>query len=859
MSSSTPAPIAARLPVDERRGHARPTVSIVIVNFNGERDLPTCLDSINELGYPKEQIEVIVVDNGSVDGSRRLLQERYPAARVLAQETNLGFAPAVNLGVQGASGELVALLNNDMHVQPGWLDALVDAWDPDQGYDCVAGTILDWNGDRIDFAEGVVNWHGMGDQVGFGKPVEQVAIEDGRELLFACGGAMLVTRSVFLELGGLDPDYFAYYEDIDFGWRLWLSGRKVRLAADAVSFHRHNGTSGRFPFYQRALLYERNALRTLIKNLDDANLDRVLGPALLLLVKRALGESESDRYHYAFGAEGTDDSTETVPRALMARLHAISDLLDGLDGLMQERRRVQLTRKVGDAVILQKFGHPFRPIGVGGETYLRAAETVRRQFRIDELFEREKASRVFVLAYDAIREKMAGPAVRSWEIAKAMSRHCETIVVSDAPFERSAEGVQTHTLTGGDEELHQLLTETDVVLVQGYALLKYPSLRHTRALLVVDLYDPWLLENLEMHRDTPLEVAGDFAIRHDVDVQTQLLDHGDYFICASERQRDYWLGMLSARGRVNRVAYEGDRSLRSLVDVVPYGAPETPIDTSTPRLKGVVPGIEQDDILLIWTGGTWEWFDPLLVLDAFMRARAREPRLKLYFMGLDQASAAGVPQMQVAKDLRARAEAAGLVDSAVFFGNWAPYDDRGSYLSEADIAVLATKDLAEVRLAFRSRILDHFWAGLPTVTTSGDVLSDVIRADEAGIVTPIGDVDAFADALLVLASDDDRRSRMSANASAVARRYGWSTAISPLARVLDNPSKWHAMRAERRKARQTELREDTQVLLIHRRGMIDQYSSLARKVDKLKRSPLGPFAKFAWKVARRVRRVARRN
>jgi GT2 family glycosyltransferase/glycosyltransferase involved in cell wall biosynthesis len=835
------------------RADRLPTATIVIANFNGEADLPECLDSIRALDYPADKVETIIVENGSSDGSRKLLAERYPWVKVLEQETNLGFAPAVNLGVEAATGELVALLNNDMQVEPGWLDALVDSYDPENGYTCVAGTILDWSGEKVDYAEGVLNWHGMGDQIGFGLPVDQVSITDGKELLFACGGAMLISRKVYLDLGGLDADYFAYFEDVDLGWRLWLSGHKVRLAADARCRHRHNGTSGRFPFYQRALLYERNALRTIIKNLDDENLGRVLAPALLLLIQRVIGDTKIDRSTFDFGAAEAGDTTP-VPLDALARLHGVGDIIGDLDELMRLRREVQLRRVADDDAVLARFGRPFRPLGAGGTDYLEASESIRRNFQIDRVFPEGKATRVAVLAYDRIGERMAGPAVRSWEIAKALAKSYTVTLLSPWEVEREAPGVEVLKFDA-PEELRQMLVESDVVLVHGYALVQYPILKTTRALLAVDLYDPWIFENLEMRRETIDDRVEDFHLRVDVDVQTELLDHGDFFVCASERQRDYWLGMLTARGRVDRPSYSADPTLRSLIDVVPYGCPDTePSEAGgAPVLRGVHPAIPDDSIIVIWGGGTWEWFDPVLVLEAFAVAHAREPRLRLYFMGLDQAAGQGVPRMKVAVRLRERAAELGLVDTAVVFGNWAPYDERGQYLVESDIGIIATKDLAEVRLSFRSRLLDHFWTGLPTISTAGDVLADVVSDNDAGAVVPIGDRDALAAEILRLADDTELRARQSRNARALADRYRWAANVEPLAALAANPAKWRAVRSTRATRRQLDLSEDTQILLLHRRAMINDYARVAKLFHFVGNSKiLRPIARF---IKRKVLRI----
>ncbi|MBC7460446.1 MAG: glycosyltransferase, partial [Thermoleophilia bacterium] len=696
-------------------------------------------------------------------------------------------------------------------------------------------------------------WHGMGDQIGFGLPVEQVSIVDGKELLFACGGAMLITRKVYLDLGGLDADYFAYFEDVDFGWRLWLSGYKVRLAKDATCRHRHNGTSGKFPFYQRALLYERNALRTIIKNLDDENLGKFLGPALLLLLQRALEETKSDRAPFQFGAEGDPDATEAIPRSALARLHAVGDIIGDLDELMRKRRAVQLGRVASDDDVLARFGRPFKPLGAGGTDYLAAAESIRRNFKLEDSFTAAKATRVAILGYDKVGEKMAGPAVRSWEIAKALSKTCHVTFLSRHKVERSAPGVEVLEFEH-PEELRQMLVESDVVLVQGFALVEYPILRSTRALLVVDLYDPWLFENLEMRARTIDDRVEDYHVRVDVDVQTELLDRGDFFICASERQRDYWLGMLSGRGRVDRIAYGADPTLRSLIDVVPYGSPDTPLrpEGSANVLKGVHPCVPADSIVVAWGGGVWDWFDPVLVLEAFADAYAVEPRLRLFFLGLDQAAGAGVPTMRAAQQLRDRSEQLGLTDEAVIFGPWVAYDERGKYLDESDMGIIATKDLAEVRLSFRSRLLDNFWGGLPTIATEGDVLADLVKEHDAGIVAPIGDHAAITAAILRLAGDEELRARQSAHATALGVKYQWGNNVAPLRNLVEHPAKWRAMRDARPRRRQLDLSEDTQVLLLHRRAQINDYGAVAKVFHFVGNS------KILRPIARRIKRIVMR-
>ncbi len=756
-----------------------PTCSLVIVAFNAAHHLAPCLNSLAALDYPSDRYEVIVVDNGSTDETLELLGESYSWVRVLPQGRNLGFAEANDVGAEASGFDCVAPVNADMHFPRDWLREMVRHYDPEGGVPCVSSLILDWDGSHVDFAGGLLNWAGHGNQVGYGRPVGTVHLEDGRELLFPCGGAMLIERELFLDVGGFDPSYFIYFEDVDLGWRLRLFGHRTVLAATARAYHRGHGTTSEFRTFQVKTLYERNALRTLIKNLGSPAIDRVLPGALLLLAKRA---ADAARH------EGE------VPRLSLAHLHAAGDLVAELDVLLERRRQVQARRVVADDEILPLFRRPFQPSPRDDDPYLKALVQVVHGLRLDRVFDRRPATRVVVVGYDRVGQRMAGPAVRSWEIAAAWAQSVPVVFASEWKVEREPPSGVSVEWFASPAELERLVEEADVVLVHGHAVERFPFLRRVRALRVVDLYDPWLLENLENQRSFP-PLEGDWIVRRDVDVQRELLDIGDFFVCASERQRDYWLGMLSARGRLDGAAAESDPTFRSLIDVVPYGCPdERP--QAAPVLKGVHPQVPDDAFLLLWGGGTWDWFDPLTVLDAFTRAHEHLPNARLYFMGLELPDR-GVPAQRVAHELRTRATELGVAGDSVLFGDWVPYDERGAYLAGADVGVLATRPLAEVRLAFRSRLLDHFWAGLPTIMTGGDTLADLVEREQAGIVCAPGDTGALTSAILALAQDPQLRNAMAANAAGLADRFRWRAAVRPLRRITEEPWRWTETRRNR--------------------------------------------------------------
>lgn len=460
------------------------SVAVIIVNYNGVRHLPACLDSVLAMDY--EDFRVVVVDNASTDGSLELLAEYYPRVEVIRNADNVGFAPAVNEAVRASDAECVALLNNDMTVERTWLRELVAGYGPEDGYSCVAGLILDWQGERIDFIQGIVNWYGCADQVAFGQLVRDVTFSPDPELLFACGGSMLVSRDVFDQLGGFDESFFAYFEDVDFGWRMRLFGHKVRFQATAKSFHRHHGTSAAFPMYQRTLLYERNALMCLIKNLDDDHLARVLGPALLLVCERSILDTGSSRGDFDLGQPPVDAASQSSEGAL-ARLHAVSDVLRDLHKVFEKRRFIQRARRVGDAEIFRLFGRPFEPLGRNDEAYCETMSKVTDLFDLQSMIGPTQASSFLLLSDrdgdDAAHRRtvdLAAPLSVLGSVSVCVAPHLQEATRASLP-----EGTAVFPY-GATAHLVELCQEHDVVVVGHHELETRAFLEHEAALVVAD-------------------------------------------------------------------------------------------------------------------------------------------------------------------------------------------------------------------------------------------------------------------------------------------------------------------------------------------------------------------------------------
>ncbi len=349
------------------------TASIIVVSWNGRRRLESLLPVLREL-HERLDLEVVVVVNGSRDGSRALLS-REPWVTRIELPRNVGFAAGVNRGAEAARGDVLLLLNDDAHPVGNWVEELCAPISSGEA-GIVGGRILDQTGETVQFLEGILTFDGHAFQRGSGMPVSAIPESaEAKPSLFACGGNMAVSRDLFLELGGFDDDYFAYFEDVDLGWRASLAGHRVLLVAGGTVHHEGAATSGRLDPFDRGFLFEVNAFKTVVKNMDETMLRDYLPIILLTLLSRLheLTSRLSDRdgilKHRLFGKRGYRPSKRSFWSRLLGgrevlqveHPHAISycrsieQILSGLDDLLKKRMSVQVRRKVSDRELFERI------------------------------------------------------------------------------------------------------------------------------------------------------------------------------------------------------------------------------------------------------------------------------------------------------------------------------------------------------------------------------------------------------------------------------------------------------------------------------------------------------------------------
>ncbi|MGQ9629136.1 MAG: glycosyltransferase family 2 protein [bacterium] len=297
------------------------TISVIVPTYNGERYLPGCLKSLLDQTF--RDAEIIVVDNGSTDGSIPLIKKNFSQIVAVELGENLGFSGAVNEGIRRSEGGLIALLNNDAEAEPHWLENLHRAsvehseasWFASKILCFDSRDVLDNAGHNFRPLGGVDRGFRRRDTPKYNKP---------GYIFGACAGAALYRREMLERLGGFDEDFFFYIEDFDLNFRAQLAGYKCWYVPDAVVYHRGAGTAGLYSNFH-AYYQSRNTLLTLIKDLPTEGWLKLSLPIL----KAQMGNAS----YFASRGQGRAIS--------MSKL----SVLPLLPKMLRKRWRVQMGRK----------------------------------------------------------------------------------------------------------------------------------------------------------------------------------------------------------------------------------------------------------------------------------------------------------------------------------------------------------------------------------------------------------------------------------------------------------------------------------------------------------------------------------
>lgn len=378
-------------------------------------------------------------------------------------------------------------------------------------------------------------------------------------------------------------------------------------------------------------------------------------------------------------------------------------------------------------------------------------------------------TRVALVCSEAIRPVRAGIGIRFVELARRLPREGIEVVLVAPGTSGAVSGVEVVPFERG--ALGRRLAGCDAAVAQGScadALIdELPDLP-----VAIDLTDPWLVENLSYAATLGLD-----PYRNDHASWWHQLSRGDFFLCASEPQRSYYLGFLTAVGRVHPGRYAEDPDLSRLIAVVPSGVPDEP----GPHRPVLPPRASGERRLLF--GGLYDWYDPWTLLEALARADRPEWRLLLARNPHPEST----PQrllVEVERECRRR----GWWGSRVSTFDWLAADRRFDLLRDVDLLVAPHRPTLETELSLRSRFVEAAALARPVVATEGGATSRVLDEAGAGWIVPAGDADALADAIAAALADRiEDRERHARAAQTLRLRFDWERLLAPLLRFCRAP------------------------------------------------------------------------
>ncbi len=376
---------------------------------------------------------------------------------------------------------------------------------------------------------------------------------------------------------------------------------------------------------------------------------------------------------------------------------------------------------------------------------------------------------VAVLAPEPIRPRMAGMGIRALELARALTADFEVrLLVPNDPAQAREVAGGVEVAAAPLDRLPQAARGAEAAVVSGHAANSWfhavPDLP-----VVADLYDPFPVENLHYAPTLGAETA-----RHDRETLDLALSRADFFLCASSEQRLFYAGALLTRGRIGADNFPQDPTLSKLLAVVPFGVPDSPARGDAARGRTAAGLPPQGPVVLF--GGVYDWYDPGLLLDAWPQILRGRPDARLLFF--ENPNPETTPQ-SVFERARKRAREINPGGDSIVFSPWLPYGDRADLYAACNLLVSISGEGLETELAYRTRLLDAAWGGVPAVSVGGGSLARELAAAGAAVECA-RDAAALATAVTGRLADAPGRERASAAARAFAGERRWRSVVAPL-------------------------------------------------------------------------------
>lgn len=538
-------------------------VSVIIVSYNSQAWLATCLPSLFAQTYTA--LEVIVVDNGSTDDTEVWCAALYPQVKRLRLPPGHSLAQALNRGAALAAGEYLLLLNPDVHLAADAVAQLVQVAQVHPKCGAVVPCLRLW------WAPAFLN--GLGNYVrefSWGSDNALGHLDLGQFATWAtvpsaCFAAVLIPRSVWQDIGPIDEDFPLYYEDAEWSYRARLLGYTLQAAPQALIYHAFGSPAPNTAPAPAAPLTPRK-LQNVVYGRWRFVLKIVRPPHLYQFTQNYAREDLTNCWHalrrgdwatvlaYGRGWWMVAQALPALYRArtvLYQRVPAAPDLFAALP----ERVAPQIWQGLPELTwaLINTYYLPF---------------CTRRTRLMPEFAQHANRVHLLIVSPEALDVNVTGASKRYLALARALSDAMDvTLAVPAAPPVTAPQVHVVYYDAARPQNLQVLADNSDVVLISGDMSEKFPFFQFTAARVVVDLYAAFVFENLPAALNDPLPLQ-EHHNRQAVAATNQLARVGDFFICRNARQRDLWLGVLAANGRINPRNFAHDPNFMGLIDVV---------------------------------------------------------------------------------------------------------------------------------------------------------------------------------------------------------------------------------------------------------------------------------------------------
>ena len=442
-------------------------------------------------------------------------------------------------------------------------------------------------------------------------------------------------------------------------------------------------------------------------------------------------------------------------------------------------------------------------------------------------------ARLLILTHESVGDKISGPGVRAWEIAKALGYHGVNVTLA-TPFRsnRSAQNVVLKNYSWEfPETIKKLIEETDVLLASGpvVARLVMTLKRPIEKPVIVDAYYIPEIEEivLSKYKYTNFDPLPAY-----LNEMFLYLRQGDSFLYAFEKQLDFLLGTLLVSARINKL---NDQHVQKFLLKVPLGIPDSFALEEKKFVKGSIEGISNDDKVLYWGGGVWEWSNPFILVEAIESISSKFDNIRVVFGALHHYDQSTVPVMKIANEFFDYIQRKGWINKKFFFLDWIPYDYRGTILQEADCGLSIFSHPLESRYAARARLMDYLWTGLPCIVSGEDEISKLLVSLGLAIkVDPLDSANLGAAIIEILDRPFDRFEWLK-NHEEIIELYKWYNVVRPLLDYLAHPQfALDAMLARDSMEYAILLRKEWEELRTYKSSMEQELSSMQQELNRLK-------------------------